>query len=285
MQRFAYRASVLATLMLLACIPSCSDEPTAPPATQAVVLDAPAALMRLTNFLQRPWKKEVRAHADFAAAHSVLLQEEAAGFADKARMAQLLSPPLPAVLHALEMLEPVGDRLQSLGHTLDACLTQLRVPDGQACPLRTRIEANWKRSREQAWKLVNDGLDALRQGQEPTRFRIGFAALNQARADAEPLTTDAVKLLSAVETVRGLSNALEQRLHFSKRRVALLRQEGDETAAATLESAVRAVESALDDFRKRAEDCAQAIACELPRSKERAQELREESDGLLAVLR
>lgn len=277
---------LLSALALLLCSACGKDETlNAVQVPEAIPLDGPAALTRLTDFLQRPWRAELRAHKDIAAAHMVLLQEQSKGFADKVRLQQLLGPPLPNVLRALEMLQPIGDRIFTLDKSFTACSAGLRVPPERPCPLRTRVETNWKRAREQAWKLVNDGLDEVRQGGDVTRLRVGVVALNDARNEAEQLATAAVTLLTSVEQVRGLVGTLEERLLSAKRRVAGLREDGDNAAADALESAARAVESALPELRVRAEACALSLACEEASAPAQSEELRTECDGLAAALR
>jgi hypothetical protein len=282
-------AGVVLTSLLAASLMGCGADPKGtavqqPPAAQALETRAANAVQQLTELLLKPWRKEIRALKEVEAAHAALLEQSRAGFVDRKRLEQDLAAPFPLVLEALQTLVPVADRMYSMDQHFRTLERGFRLPAGTTAPLVQRMGTLFYRARDEAWKLVNDGLDDLRQQKEATRFQLGLAQLGHTRAEGETLLKEMLTLAQHVDAVRALAPSMEQALKLAKQRVATLRSAANSQADA-LEANVRAVESALPDLQQRIEATA-LLLCSRPGDAVQVErDLRQEISGLANSLR
>jgi|GEM_PF-4097580 len=282
-------AGVVLASLLAASLIGCGDEskvtavqPT--PAAQTLEARAANAVQQLTDLLLKPWRKEIRALKEVEAAHAALLEQSRARFVDRHRLEQDLAAPFPLVLEALQLLVPVADRMYTMDQHFRTLERGFRLPAGTTAPLVQRLGTLFHRARDEAWKLVNDGLDDLRQQKEATRFQLGLAQLGHTRTEGETLLKEMLTLAQHVDAVRALAPSMEQALKVAKQRLAALRSAADAHADA-LEANVRAVESALPDLQLRIEATALLLCSRPGDAVEVERDLRQEISGLANSLR
>lgn len=274
-------------LLLIAFLATgCTREqaPTNSPSADSVEARAAASLQQLTDLLLKPWRRELRALKDLETSHATLLEHSRAGFRDRQTLERDLGAPFPQVLQALQLLVPVADRLHAMDQHFATLERGFRLPEGRSAPLVVRLGTLFRRARDEGWKLVNDGLDDIRQLKEATRFQLGVAQLGHTRTEGEKLLQEMLTLAQRVESVRALKPALDKALTDAKRRLADMRAAAD-LAADELESGVRAVEAALSGIHDRITTTAELLCTQPGDAAAVEAELRAEIAGLAASLR
>ncbi len=278
----------LACLLLLLTFSTAGCSPGTEPATPAtevrVEARAAAALQQLTEVLLKPWRRELRALKEVEASHATLLEHSRTGFREGATLERDLGAPFPQVLQALQLLVPVADRLYAMDQHFATLEKGFRLPAGTSSPLVLRLATLFRRARDEAWKLVNDGLDDLRQGKEATRFQLGLAQLGHTRSEGEKLLQEMLTLAQHVDSVRSLKPALDKALSAAKQRLASMRAAAN-PAADALEASVRAVEAALSGLLDRITTTAELLCTRPGEAATLEAELRSEITGLAASLR